>query len=173
LGNSFLDLGDGNDPKLKTRSGFQIGVRIVVPPLPFDDDETFDSFSKNSVIVCKKPPLDEIRIEDVKQVNGQWLVAETSGVILIFGGMGLTMRQAQSQVYSRIKKCADPQYVLPHGYRGPSGGRHRSSAHLGLFAVVLRDAKFQRKSKRAVKLICFRELSRSEASPLALSRYNR
>jgi phosphoribosylamine--glycine ligase len=31
----FLDLADGNDPKLKTRSGFQIGVRIVVPPFPF------------------------------------------------------------------------------------------------------------------------------------------
>jgi phosphoribosylamine--glycine ligase len=77
IGQFFLDLADGNDPKLKTRSGFQIGVRIVVPPFPFDDDETFDSFSKDSVIVFKKPPQDEIHIEDVKQVNGQWLVAGT------------------------------------------------------------------------------------------------
>lgn len=58
IGQFFLDLADGNDPKLKTRSGFQIGVRIVVPPFPFDDDETFDSFSKDSVIVFKKPPQD-------------------------------------------------------------------------------------------------------------------
>jgi phosphoribosylamine--glycine ligase len=36
IGQFFLDLADGNDPKLKTRSGFQIGVRIVVPPFPFD-----------------------------------------------------------------------------------------------------------------------------------------
>jgi phosphoribosylamine--glycine ligase len=69
IGQFFLDLADGNDPKLKTRSGFQIGVRIVVPPFPFDDDETFDSFSKDSVIVFKKPPQDEIHIEDVKQVR--------------------------------------------------------------------------------------------------------
>jgi phosphoribosylamine-glycine ligase len=119
IGQFFLDLADGNDPKLKTRSGFQIGVRIVVPPFPFDDDETFDSFSKNSVIVFKKPPQDEIHIEDVKQVNGQWLVAGTSGVILIVIGMGPTMRQAQSQVYSRIKNVLIPNMY----YRTDIGDR--------------------------------------------------
>jgi hypothetical protein len=104
---------------LKTRSGFQIGVRIVVPPFPFDDDETFDSFSKDSVIVFKKPPQEEIHIEDVKQVNGQWLVAGTSGVILIVIGMGPTMRQAQSQVYSRIKNVLIPNMY----YRTDIGDR--------------------------------------------------
>jgi hypothetical protein len=48
-------------------------VRVVVPPFPFDDDETFDSVSKNSVIVFKKPPQDEIHIEDVK--TGKWSMA--------------------------------------------------------------------------------------------------
>ena len=119
IGQFFLDLADGNDPKLKTRSGFQIGVRIVVPPFPFDDDETFDSFSKDSVIVFKKPPQDEIHIEDEKQVNGQWLVAGTSGVILTVIGMGPTMRQAQSQVYSRIKNVLIPNMY----YRTDIGDR--------------------------------------------------
>jgi phosphoribosylamine--glycine ligase len=108
IGQFFLDLGNGNDPKLKTRSGFQIGVRVVVPPFPFDDDETFDSFSKDSVIVFKKPPQDESHVEDVKQVNGQWLVAGTSGVILIVIGTGQTMWQAQAQDYSRIKNVLIP-----------------------------------------------------------------
>jgi phosphoribosylamine---glycine ligase len=108
IGQFFWDLASGNDPKLKTRSGFQIGVRIVVPPFPFDDDETFDSLSKNSAIVFKKPPADEIHIEDVKQINGQWVVAGTSGVILIVVGLGQTMKQAQSQVYSRIKNVLTP-----------------------------------------------------------------
>jgi phosphoribosylamine--glycine ligase len=108
IGQFFWDLASGNDPKLKTRSGFQIGVRIVVPPFPFDDDETFDSLSKNSAIVFKKPPADEIHIEDVKQINGQWVVAGTSGVILIVVGLGQTMKQAQSQVYSRIKNVLIP-----------------------------------------------------------------
>ena len=119
IGQFFVDLANGEDPKLKTRSGFQIGVRIVVPPFPFDDDETFNSFSKNSVIVFKKPPQDEIHIEDVKQVNGQWLVAGTSGVILIVVGLGATMRQAQVQVYSRIKNVLIPNMY----YRTDIGDR--------------------------------------------------
>ncbi len=62
IGQFIWDLASGIDPNLKVRSGFQIGVRIVMPPFPFDDDETFDSFSKNAVIVFKKPPNDEYHI---------------------------------------------------------------------------------------------------------------
>jgi phosphoribosylamine--glycine ligase len=119
IGEFFIDLANGVDPKLKTRSGFQIGVRIVVPPFPFDDDETFKTFSKNGAIVFKKPPQDEIHIEDVKQLNGQWLIAGTSGVILIVVGTGPTMRQAQSQVYSRIKNVLIPNMY----YRTDIGDR--------------------------------------------------
>jgi len=108
IGQFFWELASGNDPKLRVKSGFQIGVRIVVPPFPFDDNETFESFSRNAAIVFKKPPNDEYHIEDVKQVNSQWLVAGTSGVILIVVGLGQTMKQAQSQVYSRIKNVMIP-----------------------------------------------------------------
>jgi phosphoribosylamine---glycine ligase len=119
IGQLFWDLASGIDPKLKVRSGFQIGVRIVVPPFPFDDDETFDSFSKNAVIVFKKPPTDEYHIEDVKIVNGEWLVAGTSGVILTVVGTGQTMKQAQAQVYSRIKNVMIPNMY----YRTDIGDR--------------------------------------------------
>ena len=119
IGQFFWDLANGNDPKLKTRSGFQIGVRIVVPPFPFDDDETFDSFSKGAAIVFKKPINDEMHIEDVKQKNGQWVVAGTSGVILIVVGTGQTMKQTQAQVYSRIKNVMIPNMY----YRTDIGDR--------------------------------------------------
>ena len=119
IGQFFWELASGNDPKLRVKSGFQIGVRIVVPPFPFDDTDTFESFSKNAAIVFKKPPADEFHIEDVKQVNGQWLVAGTSGVILIVVGLGQTMKQAQSQVYSRIKNVLIPNMY----YRTDIGDR--------------------------------------------------
>jgi phosphoribosylamine--glycine ligase len=119
IGQFFWDLANGNDPKLRVKSGFQIGVRIVVPPFPFDDNETFESFSRNAAIVFKKPPNDEYHIEDVKQVNGQWVVAGTSGVILIVVGLGQTMKQAQSQVYSRIKNVMIPNMY----YRTDIGDR--------------------------------------------------
>jgi phosphoribosylamine---glycine ligase len=119
IGQFFWDLANGNDPKLKVKSGFQIGVRIVVPPFPFDDEGTFESFSKNAAIVFKKPTQDEVHIEDVKQVNGQWLVAGTSGVVLIVVGLGQTMKQAQAQVYSRIKNILIPNMY----YRTDIGDR--------------------------------------------------
>jgi phosphoribosylamine---glycine ligase len=119
IGQFLWDLASGNDPKLRVKSGFQIGVRVVVPPFPFDDTETFESFSKNAAIVFKRPPADEYHIEDVKQVNGQWVVAGTSGVILIVVGMGQTMKQAQAQVYSRIKNVLIPNMY----YRTDIGDR--------------------------------------------------
>ena len=119
IGQFFWDLGSGVDPKLRVKSGFQIGVRIVVPPFPFDDNETFESFSRNAAIIFKKPPNDEYHIEDVKQLNGQWVVAGTSGVILIVVGLGQTMKQAQAQVYSRIKNVLIPNMY----YRTDIGDR--------------------------------------------------
>ncbi len=115
----FWDLANGQEPKWRTRSGFQIGVRIVVPPFPFDDEETFNSFSKNAAIVFKRPMNEGIHIEDVKEVNGQWVVAGTSGVVLIVCGTGQTMKQAQAQVYSRIKNILIPNMY----YRTDIGDR--------------------------------------------------
>src|SRR6202142_299988 len=104
----FWELATGLDPKWRTKSGFQIGVRIVVPPFPFDDEETFNSFSKNAAIVFKRPTIEGIHLEDVKEVNKQWLVAGPSGVVLIVVGTGQTMKQTQAQVYSRIKNVMIP-----------------------------------------------------------------
>jgi phosphoribosylamine--glycine ligase len=115
----FWELANGLEPKWRTRSGFQIGVRIVVPPFPFDDDATFESFSKNAAIVFKKPSTEGVHIEDVKQLNGQWLVAGTSGVVLIVVGTGTTMKQAQTQVYARIRNILIPNMY----YRTDIGDR--------------------------------------------------
>ena len=93
-------------------------MRIVVPPFPFDDDETFESFSRNAAIVFKKPPNEEYHIEDVKQVNGQWLVAGTSGVVLVVVGLGQTMSRP-SRRSTRIKNIMIPNMY----YRTDIGDR--------------------------------------------------
>jgi phosphoribosylamine---glycine ligase len=115
----FWELAHGQEPKWRTRSGFQVGVRIVLPPFPFDDEATFESFSKNAAIVFKRPVYEGIHIEDVKIVNQQWLVAGTSGVVLIVVGIGQTMKQAQAQAYSRIKNILIPNMY----YRTDIGDR--------------------------------------------------
>jgi len=119
IGEFFYDLASGATNRFKGKSGFQVGVRIVVPPFPFDDDATFESFSKNAVIVFKRGTPEEVHIEDVKQHNGQWLVAGTSGVVLVVVGLGQTMKQAQAQVYARIKNILIPNMY----YRDDIGDR--------------------------------------------------
>jgi phosphoribosylamine--glycine ligase len=118
VGEFMHDLAKGVDGsnKLRVRQGFQIGVRIVVPPFPFDDTKTFDLKSKDSVVIFKRP-TEGVHIEDVKRVsgngngNGEWLVTGNVGVVLIVCGAGQTMKQAIEQAYSRIKNI-----VIPHMY---------------------------------------------------------
>lgn len=119
IGELLYRLADGSITRFKARSGFQVGVRIVVPPFPFTDNETFETNSKDAVIIFKKPNRDGCHIEDVKVVSDEWLVTGTSGVVLIVVGMGPTMRQAQKQAYSRIDNIMIPNMY----YRKDIGDR--------------------------------------------------
>lgn len=110
IGEFLYTMAQGTTNMFKVKSGFQIGVRVVVPPFPFKDKKAFNMFSKDSVIVFKKP-IEGVHIEDVKMVNKEWMVTGKSGVALIVTGTGQTMKQAQQQVYGRIK-----QILLPHMY---------------------------------------------------------
>jgi len=119
LGELFYKLADGSISRLRTRSGFQVGVRVVVPPFPFNDDETFESSSKDAVILFKNPSREGFHIEDVKTVNDEWLVTGTSGVVLIVCGIGTSMKQAQRQAYNRVRNVMIPNMY----YREDIGDR--------------------------------------------------
>jgi phosphoribosylamine--glycine ligase len=108
IGELFCRLSEGQIKELRARSGFQVGVRIVVPPFPYKDKETFESTSKGSAILFKTPSRDGIHIEEVKLENGEWRVAGASGVALVVCGTGPTMKQAQRQAYNRVKNVMIP-----------------------------------------------------------------
>lgn len=114
IGQFLHELARGNGTKLKVRSGFQVGVRVVTSPFPFYDSETFDTHSKDAVIVFKKPHIEGVHIEDVKLVNGEWLITGHAGVVLIVVGMGSTMKQAQNQVYNKIGNILIPNMYYRH-----------------------------------------------------------
>jgi phosphoribosylamine---glycine ligase len=101
-------LGDGSLAQVRTKSGFQIGVRVVVPPFPYTDKQTFESTSKDSVVLFKTPSRDGIHIEEVKQVHGEWRVTGAYGMVLIVCGTGPTMKQAQRQAYNRVRNVMIP-----------------------------------------------------------------
>src|SRR5215467_10245684 len=55
IGLFLADLAHGRDPKLKCKSGFQVGVRIVMPPFPFDDrsEEHTSELQSPCNLVCR------------------------------------------------------------------------------------------------------------------------
>ena len=110
MGEFLAGLASGELKRFRSRSGFQVGVRIVVPPFPFSDPETFAVKSKDTIIHFRKGQ-DGVHFEDVKLVNGEWVITGTSGVILVVVGTGPTMKQAQRQAYSRVRNL-----IIPHMY---------------------------------------------------------
>jgi len=112
-------MASGSLTEFKTKRGFQIGLRIVVPPFPYNDPKTFEANSKDRVIIFRKPNLDGVHIEDVKLVNNEWVIAGSSGVVLIVTGMGVSVKQAQAQAYQRVKNILIPNMY----YRKDIGDR--------------------------------------------------
>jgi phosphoribosylamine--glycine ligase len=119
IGEFLHGIASGTMSKFRTRIGFQIGVAIVLPPVPFSDSKTFEVYSKDAVIIFKKPNFDGIHIDDVKLVENEWVVTGTSGWALVVTGDGQTMRQAQKQAYSRINNILIPNMY----YRTDIGNR--------------------------------------------------
>ncbi|MFH0951201.1 MAG: phosphoribosylamine--glycine ligase [bacterium] len=120
FGDFLYQMADGQDWEFKVSKGFQVGVRVVVPPFPYRDKKTFDSYSKDSVVVFKNGSnATGIHIEDVKLVDNQWVLTGSAGVAVIAIGLGLTMKDAQKQVYARINNILIPNMY----YRDDIGDR--------------------------------------------------
>jgi len=119
LSEFLFGMADGSLKDFKAKRGFQIGVRIVVPPFPYYDPKTFEANSKDRVIIFKKPNYDGLHIEDVKLVNGEWLITGKTGVVLIVTGHGNSVKQAQAQCYQRVKNIMIPNMY----YRTDIGDR--------------------------------------------------
>jgi phosphoribosylamine--glycine ligase len=119
MGDFLHGMASGTLTRFKTRKGFQIGLRIVVPPFPYDDPKTFSANSKDRVIIFRKPNYEGVHIEDVRQVNGEWLITGRSGVVLIVTGMGVSVKQAQAQTYQRVRNILIPNMY----YRTDIGDR--------------------------------------------------
>jgi len=107
----FYGLASGMVKTFKVKSWFHLGLRIVVPPFPYGVKEIFEEYSKNWIIFFKKPVYDGIHIEDVKLTNNEWVLTWTSWVVLIVCGSWQTMKQAQDQMYNRVKNI-----IIPNAY---------------------------------------------------------
>jgi len=111
VGEFLWKMANGVDFCLKTIKGFSVGLLMVVPPFPYDDPKTFDSFSRDAVVVFKKKIKEGIHPQHLKCVNGEWLITGELGIALVISGAGTTMREAQRQMYHRVANV-----VIPNAY---------------------------------------------------------
>ena len=119
IGEFLYRLANGEKIDLKVKRGFHIGARVVVPPFPYKDEKTFDSFSRDAVILFRDKKKEGVHIEDTKLVNDEWLVTGHAGIPLVVVGSGKTMKQAQRQLYQRISNISIPNMY----YRDDIGDR--------------------------------------------------
>ena len=119
IGEFLYELAIGKLTSFKVKSGFHLGTRLVVPPFPYNDKKTFDSFSKNNAIIFKKPSLEGVHFEDVKLVKGEWVITGHNGVVLVITASGPTMKQAQALLKSRLSNIIIPNMY----YRNDIGDR--------------------------------------------------
>ncbi|NHN58588.1 MULTISPECIES: phosphoribosylamine--glycine ligase [Halorussus] len=118
-GEFFHDLAHGRDPDLRVHRGYQVCVRVVLPPFPFDDEKTYDENSRNAAIVFENGDREGVHIEDAKNVDGQWRAAGESGMPLVVTGKGETMQEAQAECYERVDNVIIPNLY----YRDDVGDR--------------------------------------------------
>ncbi len=102
IGNMLYKITKGENFTINAKKGFQIGVFIVVPPFPYNDKKTFDLFSKDSVVIFKKEVKEGIHPMHLKSINGEWLITGNTGIALMVSGTGLTMKDAQKVMYSKV-----------------------------------------------------------------------
>ena len=98
-------LAHGENFELKTKRGFQIGVRILVPTyfVKSKDKEIVEMYRDLPILFKKSGNVDGLHIEDVKIENGVWRIAGESGVLMTVTGSGTTVDEAQRQAYSRVQ----------------------------------------------------------------------
>lgn len=103
-GEWLYKLAKGEDFELKTKKGFQIGIRILVPSYfaKANDKETVEMY-RDLPVLFKKQNMEGIHIEDVKLDEGVWRIAGESGVLLVVTGSGSTVEETQKQVYARVQ----------------------------------------------------------------------
>jgi phosphoribosylamine---glycine ligase len=102
-------LAKGDSFELKTKRGYQIGVRVLVPShFSKTDNEDTEFYRDLAVNFRKANSLDGVHIEDVKCDNGIWRIAGSSGCVLVITASGSTVEETRRLVYSRIQNIMIP-----------------------------------------------------------------
>lgn len=121
VGEWMYKMAAGEDFALKTKRGFQIGIRILVPSY-FSVDKKAELVKRyqDLAVSFKNPAVKEgLHIEDIRDDNGTWRIAGASGVVLVVTASGTTVDEARRLVYNRVQNIMIPNMF----YRTDIGNR--------------------------------------------------
>jgi phosphoribosylamine--glycine ligase len=103
----------GEDFTLKTKRGFQIGIRILVPSYFAENRSAYIVEQYRDLAVSfKNPAVNEgLHIEDVRNDNGIWRIAGSTGVVMVVTASGTTVEDARRLVYNRVQNIMIPNMI--------------------------------------------------------------
>ena len=108
IGPFFAGLAKGDAPPLRVTPGFLVGINVRVPPFPYNDTALFDSFARNRRVMFRSDDRDGIHIQDLKLLDGQWVLAGQDACPLLVVGAGQSMQEARLQAIQRIDNVLLP-----------------------------------------------------------------
>ncbi len=110
IGEWLYRMAKGEDYEIRTKKGFQIGLRLLLPTYfsQDPDSELVQTYHDLSITFKSNHHLEGIHLEDVKIENGVWRVAGSSGYVLVVAGSGSTVEEARRVAYSRAANIILP-----------------------------------------------------------------
>lgn len=119
MGKFLADLVVGKNFTIPLKGKYQVGMRIVMPPHPFNSKKDFLTYSAGAKVEFLAKDLSGIHIEDLIKVNNEWRVAGEDGFALVVAASGQTMAQARERAYQNVKKVFLPNMY----YRNDIGAK--------------------------------------------------
>lgn len=126
MGKFLADLVAGKDFTIPLKGKYQVGMRILMPPHPFNSKKDFETYSQGAKVEFLSPDLSGIHIEDLIKIKNEWRVAGEDGFALIIAGCGQTMAQARGRAYQNVKKVYLPNMY----YRNDIGAKWPAESKL-------------------------------------------
>jgi phosphoribosylamine--glycine ligase len=134
-GELFRAMIAGSRPRLKTRTGFSVGVLMTTPPFPYTRKQIEAPIGMPVVFEgsLTAEDVDNIHYGEIGLVADELVTSGLYGWTLVVTGLGSTIAIAQAAAYDRIEKITIPntRYRLDIGDRLISGD-YRELDALGL-----------------------------------------
>jgi phosphoribosylamine--glycine ligase len=104
LGEWLYGLANGATEPLKVHSDYSACVVIATPPFPYEDKKSFEKYSEDSLIIIENEDKSGYWPSEVKEEDGEWLIAGMTGYPLVVTGSGSSMEEAIEMAYDRVSK---------------------------------------------------------------------